>query len=224
MATLFGQDVRPRTIERVSIDKGAPLWAWVVVARRRVAQAPASKIEELGLVAGAPWDEATRDRVNTAARVLKAKLKAVVLLKARALTSSQLAAALNRKGFGQEVAATAIAELAREGLIDDGVFAVTKAKDAIGKGLAREAAQRRLVRAGVPAAIASYEVDLAAGPIDDRSRALAQARNRAAKIPESLKPATRYRRVLDALARLGYEEEVAREAAAAAVGIRSEAA
>src|SRR5262245_10425913 len=102
MATLFGQDVRPKTIERVSIDKASPLWAWVVVSRRRVAQAPASKIEELRLHAGVPWDDALRDRVNAATRVLKAKLKAVVLLKARALTSSQLAAMLNRKGFSQE--------------------------------------------------------------------------------------------------------------------------
>src|SRR6185503_8027070 len=115
----------------VSIDKTTPLWAWVVVNRRRVAQAPASKIPELGLIAGAPWDEPTRERANTATRVLKAKLKAVVLLEARALTSSQLAAMLNRKGFNQEVCATAIAELAREGLIDDGVFAVAKARDAI---------------------------------------------------------------------------------------------
>src|SRR5437762_3529797 len=81
----------------------------------------------------------------------------------------------------------------------------------------RAAVARRLAGAGHSGADVAAVAK--ADPGDDLSRAIEQARNRAAQMPESLGAPVRYRRVLAALARLGYEEDVAQEAAAAVVRI-----
>jgi SOS response regulatory protein OraA/RecX len=213
MSLLFGDE--PQKIARLTPD-GATPWVHVVVGRRRVARVPVAQVEVLGLVVGAVWTAELSARAERAGEVLRAKLKAVALLKVRGRTSVELGARLGRAGFSKGAVELTVGELVRDGLVDDRALAESQAQSALARGLSSAAVARRLTQSGHSATIAAAVTG--AGPGDDLSRAIEQARNRAARMPESLGAPVRYRRVLAALARLGYEEDVAQEAAAAVVG------
>ena len=159
------------------------------------------------------------DRSALAAQVLRAKLKAVALLKVRARSSAEVVGRLVRQGFSRPAADLAVAELAQERLLDDEALAQSRAEGSLNKGMATGAVQEELSRSGLAETQAAGAIAQIAGSGDELTRAIEQARNRAAKIPESLGAAARYRRVLTALARMGYDEDVAREAATKALGV-----
>jgi SOS response regulatory protein OraA/RecX len=168
------------------------------------------------LVVGAVWTRGVAERAAFEGEVLKAKLKGVALLKVRGRTGAELSARLGRAGFSKAVVERAVGDLAGERLVDDRALAESQARAALTRGLSSAAVAIRLAAAGHSGADVAAVAK--ADPGDDLSRAIEQARNRVASLPESLGAPVRYRRVLAALARLGYEEDVAQEAAAAVVG------
>jgi SOS response regulatory protein OraA/RecX len=206
------------TITRLAPDKSSPQWVHVMVGRKRAAKIPAAKVESLGLAAGVAWTESLIQRATLAAEVFRAKLKALSLLKVRGRSRAELAARLDRSGFSSAATQEALADLTRQRLLDDAALAREMASAALKKGLSASALQRRLRGAGIAEAEAASAVSESSGG-DELSNAITQARNRAARLSESLGAQVRFRRVLAALARLGYEEDVARQAAAAALGI-----
>jgi SOS response regulatory protein OraA/RecX len=214
---LFGDDAE--TVTRLTPDKSSPLWVHVVVGARRAAKVPAAKLDVLGLAVGTAWSTNLAERSAVAAQVLKAKLKAVALLKLRARSSAEVVGRLVRQGFSRPASDLAVAELVQEGLLDDEALAQSRAEGSLSKGMASGAVQEELSRSGLAQTQAAGAIAEIAGSGDELARAIEQARNRAARIPESLGASVRYRRVLTALARMGYDEEVAREAAAKALGI-----
>jgi SOS response regulatory protein OraA/RecX len=211
MPGLFGDDTPTPTptIARITPDRSAPIWAHVIVGRRRVAKVPAARVEGLGIRVGAVWTPALKESAVLATETLRAKLRAIALLKVRDRASAELASRLARAGFSKPAAAAAIAELKSEGLLNDQKLAAHAAEVAASKGLSSAAVKQRLAKLGLAAATL---------PGDDLARATQEARNRAATLPESLSVPASYRRVLAALARLGYDEDVAREAAERVLG------
>src|SRR5437899_2942349 len=121
MSHLFG-DESP-SITRLTPDGASALWVHVVVGRKRVARVPAAKVEALGLAVGAAWTPELSERAALAGEVLKAKLKAVALLKVRGRTSVELRARLGRAGWSKEAVEVALGELVRDGLLDDRALA-----------------------------------------------------------------------------------------------------
>jgi len=148
--------------------------------------------------------------------VERAVARAVRLLKARERTRAELRERLSAAGFD---GATVEAAMGRLGsLVDDARAAESHAHRLTARGpVGREHLVARLEDRGVGRALAD-EAATRSLP-DTESRAAAEAAARAARrIPASLDAPTRWRRLLAALARAGFAEETAGEAARRVLG------
>ncbi len=199
-----------RTVTRL-VDRAG--WSTVYVGRRRVARVPSKRAAGLGIAVGVEWTEALAHAAELASETVKAKKKAVALLRVKDRTEQELRDRLLRAGFGSEGVEAALAELTREGLVDDARLAQVSVARDLERGRSIAAAAARLETRGVRAA------DIPpTGGAGELARAVAAAQKRAQKLPESLPMPAKARRLLAALARLGYEEETAREAAERVLG------
>jgi regulatory protein len=217
VSNLFG----PPSISRLTPDKSGR-WVHIIINRRRVATAPASRTEQLGLAVGAPWTDELAAKVDTAANVFRARLKAIKLLGIRARSSKELQERLQESGFAPQIAQAAIEELKRDKLLDDKALAQDRAAAALASGMSPAAARQRLAKLGIAPQTAAQALTRA-GDEDrtlssEHARAVSAARNRARRLPESLSTTARHRRLLAALARLGYEEDVAQAAVSEVLG------
>lgn len=205
---LFKGDV-PLITSVTREDESSP-WAVIKAAGLRLGSVPFAQAAALGVVPGAAWTGDLLRSVARATLVLRAKLKAVKLLGIRARSAAELRERLVRL-FEAPVVDEAIEELKREKLLDDAGLAAQLVEKDTALGRSSLLIERRLSSRGL-------ERGTNQPPQGELERAIAAARNRAARLPESLGAAARYQRLLAALARLGYDEETAREAAATVLG------
>ena len=133
--------------------------------------------------------------------------------KARPQTAAELRAKLDDRGYDSSVVDAAIARATELGAVDDAAFARAWVAD---RGLARGYSASRLRgelrRRQVPDPV----IDEALTPVeerDDLAVATDLARQRAQRMPATLKPDVVARRLLGFLARRGYTEALARRVA-----------
>lgn len=124
---------------------------------------------------------------------------------------SVLEVLLERKEVDPRIAAEALDRLEAAGLIDDMAYAATLARTRFTeKGASRRAIADELKRKGVGERAISAALTQISGD-DEVDAALALARKRL-QVTAGLDPMVRQRRVLAALGRKGYSQEVARNA------------
>lgn len=202
------------TVTKVAPTKDG--WVSIYADEKRVARVPRGAAEELKIAAGMEWSKPLAAACDLAAECFKARRRAVALLKVKARSSAELAQRLIAGGCSKAAAEAVIEQLGRERLLDDAALASAIAGRAAENGLSRAAAAGKLEDRGLAAA------EVASPGESDLERAVAAARNRAGRLPESLDAPARARRLLSALARLGYEEDLAREAVERVLGFQDE--
>ncbi|HYE61071.1 MAG TPA: RecX family transcriptional regulator [Phycisphaerales bacterium] len=201
------------TVTKVAPTKDG--WVSIFADEKRVARVPRTAMEQIVIQPGQEWTRPLAAACELAAEAFRAKMKAIALLKVKARSRAELRERLVAAGFGADACDLAIEELAREKRLDDAALTQNITQRAEQKGLSASAAAAKLESRGLsPTAAAT-----ATGELD---RATEAARNRAGRLPESLPAPTRARRLLAALARLGYEEETAREAVQRVLGFQDE--
>jgi regulatory protein len=123
-------------------------------------------------------------------------------------TRAQLAAALRRRGVGEQAAEAVLGQFAGAGLIDDAAFARAWVESRHhGRGLARRTLSAELRRRGV----AEEDVRDAIGRLDPDQETATARRLVAARLPATRgqPPPVRARRLVGMLARKGYPPAVA---------------
>lgn len=138
----------------------------------------------------------------------RAYTRALRLLAASDRSERELRERLERAGFEPSVIDGTLARLRNDGVVDDRRLARA----------VREKSRRALeAPALIEARLERRGIREAAEP-GAASLAVAAARAAAMKLPATLSPAARFRRVLAALARKGYDEQAALDAAAEVLG------
>ncbi len=197
------------TVTRV-VDRAG--WSAIYVGRKRVARVPSKRAAALNIAPGVEWTPALAAAAALAADTVKAKKKALSLLKVKDRTAHELRDRLVAAGHPPTGVDAALAELAREGLLNDSALARASLERDLAKGHSPRAAAHKLATRGI------HDADMPSPPTGELERAVAAAQARAAKLPPDLPPHARARRLLAALARLGYEEDTARDAAVRVLG------
>ncbi|MGH3914746.1 MAG: regulatory protein RecX [Pseudonocardiaceae bacterium] len=129
----------------------------------------------------------------------------LTLLTARPRSRAELAEALRRKGFSEEVSESVLDRLGEVGLVDDASFAETAVYSGrTHRHLGRRALSAELRRRGVPDGIAR-EVVAAVPPEDEEQRARELVR-RKLRAGIGQDPSVLARRLAGMLARKGYSE------------------
>ena len=137
-----------------------------------------------------------------------AKDRALGLLAVRWRSRRELELRLRAAGFEEEQVSTALADLERAGLIDDGRFARELARAKSGRLDGNRTVRSALAKAGVAPGVADEVVSELDG---DQERALALAERRAPRLA-GLDPQAAFRRLYGLLLRRGYGPDVARDA------------
>jgi regulatory protein len=162
------------------------------------------------------WTDELAAKAARLERVNAAKAIAMKRLAARARSRAEMLEWLGTKGVESDIATEAVDRLAEIGLISDGQVEEDERRRASAKGLSARALNERLASRGIGAG-AEGEAASGAQSNGDAARALEIARAELLRRP--INPAdvnVLARRVMGNLARKGYEEDVAREAIAAA--------
>lgn len=139
----------------------------------------------------------------------KAHARAVRLLAASAKSEAEIRDRLRRAGFDAAAIESAIARLRDSRALDD---------DALAERLAAKSRDRHESSALTTDRLARRGLSGHAARAPDAALALAAARAAIARCPEPIGHAARFRRVLAALARKGFDEDAALAAAVAVVG------
>jgi regulatory protein len=191
----------------------------IKAGRRVVGTVDAVSAHRLKVKVGREIDEALAAAI--AAAVFQDRLRSLALRRvARSMCSVKgLADALVRKGADRETAARIAADFERLGLVNDEAFANAKARSI----LARKPAGARLIQSKLRAAgvDAARSKAAASGVLEGRDAledAVALAQRRARGIAPGVEPEAARRRVFGALARRGFEMDVARRAVEAVLG------
>jgi regulatory protein len=161
---------------------------------------------EIGLAPSGVSEEAARARAR-AARLLAQKDRSEADLRER----------LERSGFAATVIEETLRYLRMRGLLNDSHLAGQTIDATLRKAPAGDALLlHRIAREGVPERLAEQAV--AQTPSSERDRSRQMARLVASRLPETLDPATRWRRALSAMARRGFGEEEALDALRGVLG------
>jgi regulatory protein len=149
----------------------------------------------------------------------RAKQDAMTLLSKRAFSRAALHERLARKGHDEPACEHAVAEMERLGLVNDEALAADVVDRELEKAPADRAfLARRLETRGVDPDVAERAIDEALSGRDPLEEALEAARSIRPRMPENLSRDALVRRLAGRLARRGFEEEVALEAARRAAG------
>ncbi|MFI4917845.1 MAG: regulatory protein RecX [Phycisphaerales bacterium JB060] len=212
----------PETITLVA--KGPNRWKLVTPDHKHATLDDAAVVDG-GLVSGDPWTPAVRERVTRVLAEAGARIAAARLLRVRPRSSAELRERL-RKRFPAEAADMAVDTLVRSGAVDDARLARDLAEH-MGelRPHAREAIRDRLERAqvGAEALESALEAHAPSSGESRRAHEAAQAQLRRLRTL-SLSPEALRRRMFGALARRGFDAEVAAEAVERALGPTGEEA
>ncbi|MFA6045098.1 MAG: RecX family transcriptional regulator [Phycisphaerales bacterium] len=206
-------------VSRVKPDTRDATIVHVYVGSRKRASVPVTDAEKLGIAPGAPWTPQLQNACELAIGTRRALRRATGWLASGELTAAELRTRLEQAGFFQSVIAAVLAKLTD-------TFAQRDER-------AADAALRKLIRR-LPASTERMEAVLDAKGVseDDSAAAISRATQgesdddlalRAAyrvfeSLPKGLDATAAWRRVLGALSRRGFSEEVAMDAARRALG------
>lgn len=214
-----GRDGSPTPrISGLQPDLTNPTVTFVKVGDKVVSKVPFMDIEKLGLRVGASWTSRLAQNCEQAFAVFSAKDQAVKLLAAKGRTAVQLEVKLIEKGVAKAVAHSAVEELRTQGLIRDDLVAEQLVEDELSQGSATSLVRRKLQEAGVSEETATATLRRATGGKSEATRAKIVATETAKKLSPKLSKSVKWRRVLAALERKGFEEDVARQATRKVLG------
>lgn len=213
---LFGAG---EVVSRVKPDTRDATIVHVYVGSRKRASVPLSDAEALGVATGAPWTPRLQEACELAIGTRRALRRATGWLAGGELSAAELRTRLEQAGFFQSVIAAVLAKLTD-------TFAQRDER-------AADAALRKLIRR-LPASTDRMEEVLEAKGIsqDDSAAAISRATQgesdpelavRAAYrvfegLPKGVEAPVAWRRVLGALSRRGFAEDVAMDAARKVLG------
>jgi regulatory protein len=211
---LFGP---AQSITSVRPDSKDPTLVHVMVGGNRRYKAPATDAASLGLAVGAAWTPALAAACEHAMEVRRAMRRAAALLADKPRTRADVSDRLTAAGFAADVVADAVARLERKGLIDDRRLAADRAaKIAEGAPLGEAAIRERLERGGLEPAAAEEALRSLGG--DAAARAYGAAVEIEAGLERTIPAHKRWRRLLATLARRGFDEDTAMDAARRVLG------
>jgi regulatory protein len=161
-------------------------------------------VEEIRLVVGGPWDEATKAAVERA----RARRVALQLLARCDRSRNQLRERLVRRGFDETIAAAVVSDLDAAGAIDEERHARQIAASSLRKGpMAASCLRARIEARGIEASVAQRAVEEALPESDTEGAERAAER----LLDRSAPPPVAARRLAAALARRGFDAETIRE-------------
>jgi len=196
-------------VESLRPDPRSGAWVWVIVGGRRVARVPASAVGVLELREGTLWTPGLATRIDSAGQVQKARERGVRLLGVRARTRVELIRKLVAGGTPQPIAEQAADSLTRDGLLNDADLAADIA-GRTGRRAASDAGLDAILEArGVDADTRKKTISVAASEI---KRAEEAAKSLAKRLGGGLTPEVKWRRLMNSLARRGFDEESSRAA------------
>jgi SOS response regulatory protein OraA/RecX len=164
------------------------------------------------------WSEELRTRCEEARAAWTARRQALDALRRAGRSEEELAQRLKAAGHSATATDAAISELKRAGLINDRALMVELTLSHGAKLESMSSVRDRGAKRGIAADVVADTIAAASQGSSEASRALAAAQVLAAKLPARLDALARQRRLLGALQRRGYEEEVAVEAVRAVLG------
>jgi regulatory protein len=187
--------------------------------RGKVATLHPREVTSLRLSDGMACTDSLEEKIRDAQPLSAARRLALSALKRRALSTSRMREYLVRRGVDASLAAHVIKDLVAIGAINDAaiaesVIAMERSRRPAGTPLLRQ----KLARHGIDEADVDQAITAAEQVSSAREQAMAEARRTAARLPASLDPRTRARRILAALARRGFDEQTAEDAARAVLG------
>ncbi|MBQ3492201.1 MAG: RecX family transcriptional regulator [Oscillospiraceae bacterium] len=107
-------------------------------------------VEDFGLFAGKELDEAEFNRLQDAASLMSAKMRAVRIISASSVSKGDLQRRLVEKGENKQDALKAVAWLAEMDLLDDQKTAQQVVQNCIAKGYGRSRAKQALYEKRIP--------------------------------------------------------------------------
>lgn len=193
--------------------KSDPMRVSVRVGKRLLGVIDRGAISDLGLRKGATVDDAMIHRVRAAATAQACKSKALRLLAFKPRSRNKLIDDLKRAGHLPDLAATTADRMVEIGLVNDAQLAEILAREFVSR---KPAGQRFLVgklrQRGFEQALANEVACRVAGERDSDADALRLATKKVRTLPKNITPEAARRRVFGALARRGFDMQVARNA------------
>jgi len=190
-----------------------PMRVSVRVGRRSLGVIDRGAIADLGLRNGATVDEALIRRVLIASTTQAAYAKAIRLLSFRPRSRKKLIDDLKRAGFAPELAQTTADRMVEMSLINDADLAETLAREIVSrKPAGRRFLVGKLRQRGFDSTLANEVATRVAAERDSDDDALRLAMKKVRTLPRNITPETARRRVFGALARRGFDMQVARDA------------
>jgi len=170
---------------------------------------PRAMLKERPYRGGTPFDRASFDAFIRERAYPFAMDKAVALLASRARTEKEIADALLKNAYPEEVVARVMARLHEAGYLDDGDFAERWASSRATKGMGARRIRMELRQKGVDAD--TIERTITSMDAEQLSDGALMAARKAARGKDLSLPSER-QKVLAALARRGYDYAAARQA------------
>lgn len=207
------------TITALKPDGRDPTLTHVHVRKRKTVSVPTPAVERLGLAVGVEWTGDLAAACEHAFEVRRAMRRGATLLKHGERTITELRATLEGSGFTSGVAAEAVETLSKKGLVSDTRAASVEIDRRLRRGpVSREVLEERLLARGIDPLAAEAAVAGATGDESTADLALRAAYAVFETLPDGLTPLAAWRRVLSGLARRGFEDDVAQDAARRVLG------
>ncbi len=207
------EDCIGESITAFKPNQSDPMRVSVMVGKRKLGVIDRGAISDLDLRKGAVVDEPMIRRVLIASTTQAAYAKAIRLLSFKPRSRKKMIDDLRRAGFEPELCETTADRMVEMGLINDAALAEIFAQEIVSR---KPAGQRFLVgklrQRGFESALASEVAQRVAGERDTLEDALKLATKKVRTLPRNITPEAAKRRVFGALARRGFDMQVARTA------------
>ncbi len=190
-----------------------PMRVAVMVGKRKLGVIDRGAISELDLRKGAFIDEALIRRVLISSTTQAAYAKAIRLLSFKPRSRKKMTDDLRQAGFDPELSETTADRMVEMGLINDAALAEILAEEIVSR---KPAGKRFLIgklrQRGFESSLANEVAQRVAGERDTLEDALKLATKKVRTLPRNITPEAAKRRVFGALARRGFDMQVARTA------------
>lgn len=192
---------------------------FVRVGEKVVAEVPTAQVEHLGLRVGSTWSEQLAKTCAHAKAVFDAKDEAVRLLEIKPRTRGDLVSRIKEKGIAEHAVTQALTELSQVGLYNEAEALDSIARSEWEKGSSLARVREVLRDNGVDANAAEETVLRFAGKdTSEVRRAREVAKDLAKKLGSGVSAQSKWRKLLSALERRGFDEEASTQACRAVLG------
>tara|TARA_B100000959_G_C14915315_1_gene597032 strand:- start:338 stop:985 length:648 start_codon:yes stop_codon:yes gene_type:complete len=202
-------------ITAIEPSKNDPNYRDIYVQGKLAMTLSFATVEELQLCVEQEWNEDTTEVVETFAAIENARHIAIDLISRRSWGCNELVTRLIKRGHEQSVAKKTVVQLAEDGWLDDHIFACALIRQWLRKEPAgRRWLQHKLHEKEISSEIANQAIEEELSDISEQESAEAFATQRLAKTSgdkESIR-----RKVMSALNRKGFTNDIASEAFQAA--------